>query len=367
MKDRINKLASAGMLLGVVLLLGGCGMVGTEKEIRPDLIKEQNKVDKERSYQLADVMRGDVTFDTTIMCKAYCDKEESMKFGVSGIEYGMTYVDVGDKVKKGDLLAELSMEGIEEELNAAKQEYELARLEYSNYDTQIADARRIGELNNMSKAEIEEQVRGITDNKISCAATLRLAQTRYNEAISEKKKRQIYAPMDGVITFLFDPVEVEKSQGEDAPPVVSNMDTEFVRMSSGNYHFRADTEDYSNYKEGDVVDVDVNGQTYKMKITKDEKMENSDKDMHRLTFDLLEAGSRIEEQTVGWVKAPVTTQRNVLYVENDAIVSIDGKQYVYLLNEDNVRSIQEITMGLSNDTYTVIKSGVSEGQKVILK
>lgn len=367
MKDRINKLASAAILLGVLLLPGGCGMVGTEKEVRPDLIKEQNKVDRDRSYQLADVMRGDLSFDTTIMCKAYCDEEESLKFGISGVEYGMTYVDVGDKVKKGDLLAELSMEGIEEELSAAKQEYELARLEYSNYDTQIADVRRIGGLNNMSKAEIEEQVRGLTDSRLSCAANLRLAQTRYNEAVDEKKKRQLYAPMDGVITFLFNPAEVQKMQKEGDPPVVSNMDTEFVRMSSGNYRFRADTEDYSNYKEGDVVDVDVNGQTYKMKVTKNEKLENFEKDMHRLTFDLLESGSRIEAQTVGWVKAPVTTQRNVLYVENDAIVSIDGKQYVYLLNEDNVRSIQEITMGLSNDTYTVIESGVSEGQKVILK
>lgn len=367
MKNRINKLVPASILLGVVLLLGGCGMIGKEEEVRPDLIKEQNKVDKEQSYQMADVQRGDVSFDNTILCKAYCDEEESMKFGISGVDYGMTYVDVGDEVKKGDLLAELSMEGVEEDLNAAKQEYEIAKLEYSNYDTQIADARRIGQLNNMSKSEIEEQVRGLTDSKTSCGANLQLARTRYDEAAEEKRKRQIYAPMDGVITFLFDPEVVKKTQKEGDPPVVSNMDTEFVRMSSGNYHFRADTEDYSNYKIGDVVEIDINGQSYKAKIVTDEKLENSEKDIHRLTFDLLEAGFRIEAQSTGSVKTPVTTARNALYVEKEAIVSIDGKQYVYLLNEDNIRSIQEVKVGMSNDTYTVIESGVSEGQKVILK
>lgn len=365
MKDKISRLILASMLLGVVILLGGCGMLGKEEEIRPDLIKEQNKVDTEQSYQMTDVMRGNLS-SNSLICKAYCDKEESLRFGISGVEYGMTYVDVGDTVKKGDLLAELSMEGIEEDLNAAKQEYELAKLEYSNYDTKIADARTIAQLNNMSKSEIEDQIRGLMDSKMSCGASLRLAQTKYDEAMDEKQKRQIYAPMDGVITFLFDPASVKKSE-EDPGPVVSNMDTEFMRISSGNYHFRAETEDYANYKAGDVVEVDVSGHSYKMKISKDEKIEDSDKDMHRLTFDLLEAGFQIEAYSIGSVKTPATMARNVLYVEKNAVVSLDGKQYVYLLNEDNVRSIQEVKVGMSNDTYTVIESGVSEGQKVILK
>lgn len=366
MENRINRLALLSILLGIAALLGGCGMLSKEEKIRPDLIKEQNKIDREQSYELSDVKRGNVSFSSTILCKAYCDEEKTMKFGVSGVEYSMTYVDVGDRVKKGDLLAELSMEGIEEDLNAAKQEYELARLEYSNYDTQIADVRAIGRLSNMSQSEIEEQMRGLLDGKQSSGANLRLAKTQYDEALQEKKKRQIYAPMDGVITFLFDPSSVVKDV-EDSAPVVSNMDTEFIKMSSGDYHFRAETEDYSNYKVGDTVEVTINGQNYKMKVVKDEKLDNTEKDIHRLTFDLLESAFQIEAGTAGNVKTPTTTARDVLYVEKEAVVSIDGKQYVYLLNEDNVRSIQEVKVGLSNDTYTVIESGLSEGQKVILK
>ncbi len=58
-------------------------------------------------------------------------------------------------------------------------------------------------------------------------------------------------------------------------------------------------------------------------------------------------------------------KQDVLSISNSAIKTQNGIQYVQIMKEDNTISLQQIEVGISNDTNTEVVSGLSEGDKVV--
>ena len=77
--------------------------------------KEENEVE----YSMAAVTRGDVVLSQKIPCVYEQVNEEELYFPVTGRQVDTVFVKKGDEVKKGDLLAQLVMDGEEKQ-----QEYE---------------------------------------------------------------------------------------------------------------------------------------------------------------------------------------------------------------------------------------------------
>ena len=58
--------------------------------------------------------------------------------------------------------------------------------------------------------------------------------------------------------------------------------------------------------------------------------------------------------------------KNVLYVPKSAIISVEEKTYVYVVDEAGFRHGVQVEVGSTVDDYTVIKSGLLEHDKVVV-
>ena len=74
--------------------------------------------------------------------------------------------------------------------------------------------------------------------------------------------------------------------------------------------------------------------------------------------------SRLKSQMS--VTAIITTEvkQDVLYIPNSAVKSNDSQSYV-LLMKDGIPSQQTVEIGIANDSYTEITSGLSENDTVV--
>ena len=102
---------------------------------------------------------------------------------------------------------------------------------------------------------------------------------------------------------------------------------------------------------------------YAMQVT---KVEDTDSESKTLTLALLDQSYGISKGAKGTVSAKQKKLENVLYVSNAALLTIQGKNYVYLLSDQGLRTIRQVEVGLCNDNYTEIKSGLEENDSVIL-
>ena len=62
----------------------------------------------------------------------------------------------------------------------------------------------------------------------------------------------------------------------------------------------------------------------------------------------------------------IANAKDVLLVSNMAIQKRDGKSFVNVLNDKNQPEPREVETGVQNDFKTEIKSGLNEGEKVIV-
>ena len=62
----------------------------------------------------------------------------------------------------------------------------------------------------------------------------------------------------------------------------------------------------------------------------------------------------------------IANAKDVLLVSNMAIQKRDGKSFVNVLNDKNQPEQREVETGVQNDFHTEIKSGLNEGEKVIV-
>ena len=74
----------------------------------------------------------------------------------------------------------------------------------------------------------------------------------------------------------------------------------------------------------------------------------------------------LEDGDKGDISITVDSRTDVLYVTKDAVKTAEGKQFVYVLDENGLKAMQPVTVGLDNGKYVEIISGLSEGDSVIL-
>lgn len=353
----MKRIGAISLALMCLLSVAGCG-AGKQEVVREDLMQASQNNAKEI---LTDkVKRGDLEISQSFFCKAECKNEVECKFGVSGLSYESVYVETGDTVKKGELLAELDMTGVEEQIQDAKREYDSAVLTLSNLKVQRKDEEEIAKWSYQEAKERKAMEESFDEQERVQKEAIRISAQRLKEAEQEQEKRRIYAPFDGTITYLYD---LQKSTEGGASQARSDQKLTFLKVGSGDYVFVGATENYQNYPVGAKVSVTIGEREYAMQVTKAEDAGDEGK---TLTLALLDQSYGISKGAKGTVSAKQKKLENVLYVSNAAILTIQGKNYVYLLSDKGLRTIKQVEVGLCNDNYTEIKSGLEENDSVIL-
>lgn len=366
-KKRKFRILGIGTALLCSYLLMGCEKQQTE---------EENLVLIERSPESIEYTLGVATVGDVVKIKTLrCDYEElngmDLSFPVSGKTVEKVHVKVGEKVTKGQLLAELSIGNVEEKVRDL--EYKIARnsllLEYvdvnENYEISSMWHKYIYE-----SSHSDDKANAVADSVERLQQKNEYTREDYRDAIEmdtleladiQAKIAQcyLYAGMDGTVSYLKSGLEGTVSkEGDKIISIIDGTDGLFVVK---------DVEYAPYFKEGEEVEMTiisgVAAGNYRLIPYEMEKWGE------KLTFTLTEDYENAEIQVgeMGTMKVITGKKEQVLNVPLRAIHTAEDKKYVYVVGQGNIREVKWIETGLYGDDCVEVISGLTEGEKVILK
>ena len=329
-------------------VMSGCFLLPVEEEAPQITLTQEEEAAFVFTQASVDTVRQ------TFSCRAVYTPtaEEVLSFSVTGAPIAGVYVELGEEVTAGQLLAELDCTQLREDLDSAQFRLDVAYLDLMELES--------------SHALILE---GLTDE-----ASRQAENTRYEtqkriyelqmsaeagkiEELEEKiLERQIHAGMDGLVTFLH-----YAGEGE----TVSTQTTMVIVADSANSAFVVSGMDARELSPGDQVTLRVNQESYSGTVVEDTEIIEEEDDER--AFIVPEGGVTFAESARAEVTLIIDQREDVVCVDRDAVRIRSGAYFVYMLDENGLQVKQEVTIGLVGDDTVEILSGLSAGDMIILE
>jgi macrolide-specific efflux system membrane fusion protein len=336
------------------------------------------------SYITQKVTRGDIVKNVNAVGEIGAVKLVNVGAQASG-QIESIHVKIGDKVKKGDLVAKIDSTSQKNELNttAAKLDSYKSQLKSSEVALKMAEAKynrskMLLENDAISKQEFEN-----IENEYEMAKTkiIEIDSLIKQTVISLETARKnldytvITAPLDGTIVSL--PVKVGQT-------VNAMMNTPTIAQIAD----LGSVEILMEISEGDILKIKPN-QSVKFSILSSDtfyetSIKSIDPALTTLTNDKYNGVTEANEAIYYYARAEITNEdeklrigmttqnfieiekrKDVLTIPISAVYEKDGRKYVKTL-ADKKTHVKEITTGLSDDLLIEVTSGLEEGEDVIV-
>lgn len=350
--------------LFLALLLSGCSLLPQE-EIRrnaPLLVETESE-----EFELSYVTRGDLKVTSRVSCTYVPIQKINLTFGVSGEYIDEIYIQVGDIVKKGQVLGQLRMDGVEEsirELNFSIDSVKL-QIEHLNEDRALAiERQRI--LLASDPEKMQEAIDGINENydltEKNYRDTIFLYEMELQSVYELKRKRQLISPIDGTVTYARKYTKSSVSdENERAATVVDTT------MSL----FSASSDKWDLFNVGDKYIITCKKTEYEATVIDPfeygidpGKREIGKRANVYLTLDV--PALELEDNDKGTLDLILDSRTDVLIVHEDAISSANGEAIAYVLGEDGMKTYKKVKVGLKAGKYYEVIEGLQEGEEVIV-
>lgn len=364
------KLKNTIIFILASLVLSGClfGCNNQTYEEEPIIIVDR-KVD-ELTYNLDEASIGDVTLTKNVNVEYVQTKEQQVAFNVGGKVVDKVYVREGDRVKKGDLLVELKTDNLDEQILDMKYKIKKSELSLSFLDKQEEFDKESAHITlihtNLSGddyCDYEDSLKKIERNyryqREDISDSILFDKEKLSKLESELTSKRIYADMAGTIISVKEHLEGSTAKrGDVIMTVVDNSNGLFSTkdeslkdiLHPGDLLYMSIV--YGNAK-GDYV------------LTPFEINNWGEQQL----FSVVEApeGGGLEVGTSGTIRIDIEKKENVLSIPVTALYEADGRYYTYTLDEDNMRSVRFIDIGLIGDNHVEVLSGLKAKDKVIKK
>ena len=298
------------------------------------------------------------------------------------------YVKLGQQVKKGDLIAEINSTTQVNTLNTEKSKLETyqaklvsAEIALNSADKKYKREAALWKEKATSKEDFESAQNALAAAKANVAelkASIKQTKISINTAESDLGYTRITATMDGTVVAI--PVEEGQTVNavQSTPTIIqlANLDTMLNKMQIA---------------EGDITKVKA-GQDISFTILSEPdepikaKLDSVDPGLTTMSLGSYTASTDTTSNAIyyyaralvpnpdGKLSIGMTTQntieingvKNVLLVPTLTIKKRDGKSYVNVLGADGKAVEREITVGLKDSMNTEVKSGLKEGEKVVM-
>ena len=381
----------------VVVLVAGVGLIRLAKGASID----PNK--------LARVTRGDVARSVVATGDIQPITKVEVKSKASGIVEAL-YVDINDRVKKGQKLAQLDQEELEDQVEAQQAQLAAAQANVSTYQANIDQDRVNAAAPDlpMYKATLDRNRQMQKDGIVSRqtlddadrdylaaltrrdsaqaqigvdAAKLKQARAQVMQSQASLKQLEeqlsyttIAAPMDGVILSrdveIGDAVSSILVLGSTATLVMTEGDTSQVYVQG-----KVDEADIAHVYMGQPARIKVESfrdRPFYGKVTKIAPMgvEKDNVTTFEVRVSINNPGGELKANMTANAEILLAEHKGVLTVPEDAVIYDNRKNAFVQLpdhsQKDGVRKVA-VTVGLSNGSVTEIVSGVREGQQVVLQ
>ena len=325
--QRLPKLICSALMTGVVAITAsGCYFFPDEEPmLEPPTLDVSEVV-----YSTYTAVRKDIVSQTIQSGYIVSNVEEECFFTKYTGQLKNIYVNPGDFVEEGDLIAEMNNGAIEHQLEIQRLRVELAQLNYNNSGS-AADRLQL---------EIEQN-------------TLAAYQDEYDGG-------HVYAPITGQVSFV-----KTLNPGDEVNPydvIVRIVDPERLCVS-------ATTTSITDYYIGDEVKVEINGDYYDGVVvrTPREEIEDGDEVVDKVFVEFTDDAPGFGYLgAIGNVIKTVAESPNAIVIPKHIVKTDGDRTYVQVLRDD-VKVEVDIETGIETAVEIEVLSGLSEGDKVIVK
>ena len=312
--------------------------------------------------EVAEVFRGDIRSVLSFTGDIKPWRQVNVVPDVPG-KVARIYVEEGDRVRKGQVLAELDTRMAKLQLEQAEAGLAVAE---ANFESASKDWERMQELHEKGTVSPQQY------EKAQMAYEMAKAQLQQAKAALDMAKHQLEvstmrAPFDGVITGrninegeYINPAM--SGMGPRGPSVVTLMDISKVKVE-----VEVPERDIAKVEVGQEAEVKVDpypGRVFRGKV---HRISPAADPMAR-TFEVeVEVPNRDMDLRPGmFARVRITTQerKGVLLVPLESIVEEGGSSYVFVVRGNRV-SKRPIKLGLTDGRHAEVLEGVSEGEKVV--
>jgi multidrug efflux pump subunit AcrA (membrane-fusion protein) len=303
-------------------------------------------------WHTVEVIRGDVELFSVVTARHQPAREEVLRFPAAGALITGVYVNVGDEVKAGDIIASLDRSGVAGDLERLIREEGrlLLRIEQLNarheHTLWMADVSGIP----VDDSFYINQRRDLLEDLAMLRAELDYIRRQY-------ESRLIRASMDGVITTAMTFTERQWSTHNQHVATIADqtlslfiVEMREAQVMEPGMRFEMDVA--GNMMWAEVIDPAEHG-IIRPETTRDEAIL------------IVEGGGTFSHRALGRIHAVFAAAYDVLYVPGIAVHSTDDRHFVYVL-EDGIRRIRLVEIGLESAIFTEIVSGLSLGERVVV-
>lgn len=398
----IKRMGLLVLLVGLTVLLfssTGCVLLPREDMITAPQLKVPSKV----AFDIFVIKKA--TFLGELICTGnfVSEKRKDLSFINISDRLKKKYAEIGDKVKKGDLLAQLVTNNLEsqiqqQEINIkklqlenellksnVKKEVEFARIQLNNTKEQLENA--INKPDNLSQQEInalKEQVLKqeiiLENSKLSLKNNIKISELtiKQNDLLLTSLKKQFTAsnlvsPFDGTVTYVKPINEGEIVEAYKTIISVADLSSLMVEYSGDQVDKFALGMKVKIINEDNDYTGEVVATPSDMPADADKKMKKSTwirvneplKNLKDIEINKNEELSELEIGKSVQIVLLLLRKENAIFIPKNLIHN-DGKRNYVRVFENDIKKERDIVLGDDNVTDVLVLSGLDVGDKVVI-
>jgi HlyD family secretion protein len=273
---------------------------------------------------------------------------------VGGYRVADVFVDVGDRVRKGQRLVALSTALLEAEVAAKQAALKQREAELTNAQAALDRGRSLAATNLLSKADLDR----LTSEQLASQSRLESARADLETSQIRLRFTEVLAPDDGVITSR----TVTVGQ-------IAQAGNEMLRLlRNGRIEWRGEAPEtrLKDLAPGQGVSVmTADGTPFHGKIRVVSPTISAN-DRTAIVYVDLPADDQLRPGMYARGEISIGTGPAFM-VPLESVVSSDGYSYVFVLSEDNLVARRRIETGAVHDGAIEVVSGVEAGERVVNK
>lgn len=349
--------------------------------------------EKSPTFLTEEVQRSNI--EKTVIASGSIDSSNKVDVGaqVSG-KITKLHVKLGQQVKKGDMIAEIDSTTQLNSLNTAKaalaSHQAQLKAKQTAYNVALSNHKRQSKLYSQQSTSLDNL--NSAKNSLDAAKSemdalqesIKQAEIQVNTAETNVGYTKITSPIDGTVisTPISEGQTVNANQTTPTIVTVANLQKMLIKpeISEG---------DITKVKAGQEVEFTIlsdNKTKYQAVIDSVDPATTTISDASSMSSSSNSSSSSSSVSAVyyyanmqvdnpnGILRIGMTTEstikiasvKNVLAVSNMALRHQNGKYFVQILTDKNQAEEREVEIGVQNDFQTEIKSGLTEGEKVIV-
>ncbi len=342
--------------------------------------------------EVAAVRRETLSSTLTVAGQFQAFQEVDLHAKVSGYIRRIN-VDIGDRVKNGQVIATLEVPELEAQLAGTQAEVRHSQSEIARAKSEVTRAEadyaalhaaytRLEEASQQRPGLIAEQELDDARGKDESAA----AQVDVTKAAVEASREQlgvsnadrervktlsdysvVTAPFTGVVTMRYADtgslIQAGTASNTQAMPVVRVAESDLLRL-----RMPVPESDVPYIREGDEVDVRVlaNDRHFTGRIIRFTRALDPSTRTMLVEVDVANADLSLSPGMYAETVVTLQNRPNVLAIPSQAVVQNEAEPYVLVINRANKVEKRQVTLGIQGPERVEIRSGLEEGENVIV-